>query len=67
MAVDTSKGLPKKIKLEAPNGCWIQTLDYEGIPFHCRVCSRIGHIVAHCPVELRKSKKRPSWWFGDLV
>ena len=33
VVVDISKGFPEKIKLEVPNGSWIQTLDYEGIPF----------------------------------
>ena len=67
VVVDMLHGLPKKIKLEAPNGSWIQTLDYKGIPFHCRFFSETSHVVAHCLAKVSKSKKRPSWWSRALV
>lgn len=62
--IDVSKGLPEMIKLASPNGSWIQLLDYEGIPFRCRKCHKIGHLAARCSSEKVRSKKSPSWWKG---
>ena len=44
--IDVSKGLLEMIKLACPNGSWIKLLDYEGIPFKCRKCHKIDHLVA---------------------
>ncbi|GLJ28581.1 hypothetical protein SUGI_0563070 [Cryptomeria japonica] len=36
--IDISKALPTEISLTTSKGCWVQPLDYEGIPFKCRRC-----------------------------
>ena len=33
--IDVLKGLPPKIILNYSKGSWIQSLDYEGLPFRC--------------------------------
>lgn len=38
-----SKGLPSEIVINYSKGSWVQTLDYEGIPFRCQRCFKIGH------------------------
>lgn len=45
------KGFLEMIKLDNFKGYWIQTLDYEGLPFRCRKCSKRGHLAAHCGLE----------------
>lgn len=44
--MDSFKGLPAKIVINSSKGCGTQTLDYEGIPFRCRRCFKIGHMAA---------------------
>lgn len=31
---------------------WIQTIDYEHIPFRCRKCHEHGHLFRDCPLNL---------------
>lgn len=33
--MDVSKGLYVEILLKSPKGSWVQSLDYEGVPFCC--------------------------------
>lgn len=44
--MDISKGLQEMIRFEHSGGSWIQTLDYEGIPYRCRKCFKTSHLVA---------------------
>ena len=39
-------------------------LDYEGVPFHCRKCHKIGHVAACCVVVKTRPRLPPSWWSG---
>ena len=64
--VDIFKGLPVLIYLNSLIGSWIQCLDYEGIPFQCRKCHKIGHLASRCSSEKSRSKKSPSWWKNVL-
>ena len=59
--MDISKGLPEKVCFDSSRGSWTQILDYEGIPFCCRKCHKIGHIAALCAAMKTKSKRPPSW------
>ncbi len=54
--LDISKGLPEAIYLDSPRGSWTQLLDYEGIPFRCKICHLTSHIAARCAAG--KSKPR---------
>lgn len=59
--MDVSKGLPAEILIKTSKGSWIQSLDYEGIPFRCRRCFKTGHAAAQCGFEKKAST---SWWKG---
>lgn len=38
----------------------MQPLDYEGVPFRCRICYKIGHLVAQ--FAKKRTNKYVSWW-----
>ena len=65
--MDVAKGLLEKIFLGSPWGVWSQVLDYEGLPFHCRKCHMIGHVVAYCSFDMARSMCKPAWWMGAYV
>lgn len=46
--VDLGKGLPEAIKLKVDDWSHIQQLDYEQIPFKCKVCHEYGHFANRC-------------------
>ena len=46
--VDLGRGLPEAIKLKVDDWCHIQQLDYEQIPFKCKVCHEYGHFANRC-------------------
>jgi len=46
--VDLGRGLPEAIKLRVDQWTQIQQLDYEKIPFKCKVCHDYGHFPNRC-------------------
>lgn len=46
--VDLGRGLPEAIKLKVDNWTHIQQLDYEQIPFKCKVRHKYGHFANRC-------------------
>jgi hypothetical protein len=62
--MNISKGLPEMIMLNSLHGPWNQLLDYEGIPFRCRICHKTGHLASPCSSRKSRPKKPPSWWMG---
>jgi hypothetical protein len=46
--VDLGKGLPEAIKIKVDEWSHIQQLDYEQIPFKCKVCHEYGHFANRC-------------------
>ncbi|GLJ27825.1 hypothetical protein SUGI_0546150 [Cryptomeria japonica] len=46
--------------LQSTNGVSLQPIDYEGIPFRCRHCYQIEHMVAN--YVKRKCQIRETWW-----
>ena len=40
----TKQELPEAIRMTWDDEDWVQTLDYEQIPFHCQWCHEYGHI-----------------------
>ena len=46
--VDLGKGLPEAIKIKVDQWTHIQPLDYEQIPFKCKVCHEYGHFANRC-------------------
>jgi hypothetical protein len=52
--MDVSKALPESIYLDdEEDGEWLQTLDYEFIPFRCRHCHQHGHLFRECPLNIQ--------------
>jgi hypothetical protein len=47
--VDLEKGLPKAIQLNLDSWTYIQQVDYEHIPFKCKICHEYGHFSKSCP------------------
>jgi len=46
--VDLGKGLPEAIKLKVDQWAHIQQVDYEQLPFKCKVCHEYGHFANRC-------------------
>jgi len=46
--VDLGRGRPEAIKLKVDNWSYIQQLDYEQIPFKCKVCHKYRHFSNRC-------------------
>jgi len=42
--MDLSGALPDEVILEVFDEEWVQTVDYEHIPFRCRKCHEHGHL-----------------------
>lgn len=38
---------------------WVQSLDYEHIPFRCRKCNEYGHLFRHCPLNIVVNQSKP--------
>jgi hypothetical protein len=46
--MDVSGALPEAISLEFRDEEWIQSINYEQIPFRCRRCHENGHLIREC-------------------
>ena len=44
------RALPDAVSLFHDDFEWIQPLDYEHVPFHCRRCHAHGHLFRDCPL-----------------
>ena len=42
--IDFNNPLPDSLKICLGSSSWIQQLDYESIPFRCRICHVYGHL-----------------------
>jgi hypothetical protein len=63
--LDLCSGLLKELTIKTASGSFIQSLDYEGIPFRChRRCHVYGHGVVDCKLPF-KGKVRGSLDVGD--
>ena len=47
--VDLNNPLPDSIEICLGSFSWIQQLDYETLPFRCRICREYGHLLRKCP------------------
>ena len=58
--MDLSRELPEAISLNWEDEEWIQPLDYEQLPFRCRLCHEYGHFGRNCPnASLRPNPAAP--------
>jgi hypothetical protein len=46
--VDLNNPLPDSIEICMGSSSWIQQLDYETLPFRCRICHEYGHLYRNC-------------------
>ena len=60
--VDLAKVLPEAIKIKVDQWTHIQQLNYEQIPFKCKVCHEYGHFANRCT----KNKENESEKNEDL-
>ena len=49
MEVDLNNPLPNSMEFFLGSSSWIQQLDYETLPFRCRICREYGHLLRKCP------------------
>lgn len=47
--VDLGKGFLEAVKIKVDQWMHIQQLDYEQIPFKCKVCHEYSHFANRCP------------------
>ena len=52
--MDLSRELPKAISLNWEDEEWIQPIDYEQLPFKCRLCHEYGHLGWNYPKDSLK-------------
>lgn len=55
-----SLALPDAVSLYHDDFEWIQSIDYENVPFRCRKCHALGHIFRECPSNLKPSTSASS-------
>jgi hypothetical protein len=62
--VDLEKGLPEAIQLTLDGWSYIQTVDYEQLPFKCKSYHEYGHFAKKCPKASSKNpeNKAPEQW-----
>jgi len=56
--MDLSGALPDEVILEVFDEEWVQTVDYEHIPFRCRRCHEHGHLLRDCPLSKAENKNK---------
>ena len=47
--IDLSKPLPDSVEVSVGSYTWVQQLDYETLPFWCRLCNEYGHLQCRYP------------------
>ena len=62
--MDLSRALPDEVILEAFDEKWVQTVDYEHIPFRCRRCHEHGHLLRDCPLSKANNKSKTNTMKG---
>jgi len=56
--MDLSRALPDEVILEVFDEEWVQTVDYEHIPFRCHRCHEHGHLFRDCPLSKIENKSK---------
>ena len=52
--MDLSKDLLEAVSLNWDDEEWIQQIDYEKLPFRCRICHEYGHFGRNCPKGIQE-------------
>jgi hypothetical protein len=58
--VDLNNPLPDSMEICMGSVSWIQQLDYETLPFRCRICHEYGHLLRRCPRYKNPSLDSPA-------
>ena len=58
--IDLEAGLPEAIKLSIGTWHHFQKLDYEQLPFKCRLCHEHGHFQRNCP-KAQQPEESEGW------
>jgi len=56
--MDLLGALPNEIIMEVFDKEWVQTVDYEHIPFRCRRCHEHGHLLRDRPLSKENNKEK---------
>jgi len=56
--MDLLGALPDEVILEVYDEEWVQTIDYEHIPFRCDKCHEHGHLFRDCPLKKRRTTQK---------
>ncbi|GLJ15018.1 hypothetical protein SUGI_0245230 [Cryptomeria japonica] len=56
--VDLKEGLMESLDLQCKGTTWKQDLDYEGIPFRCKICRSADHLDGSCPKSSAKNVRK---------
>jgi hypothetical protein len=65
IGMDVSGALPESISLEFRVEEWIQNIDYEHIPFICRICHKHGHLIREFPLNKKQEEDNPKPQHND--
>ena len=55
--MELSKDLPEEVSLNQEDEEWIHQIDYEQLPFHCRICHEYGNFGRNYP---KGSREKPT-------
>ena len=56
--MDMTKEIPEAIQMICEDEEWVQTLDYDQIPFRCKRCHGYDHLFRDCPMNHPKNATR---------
>ena len=56
--MDLSGALPDEVILEVFDEEWVQTVNYEHVPFKCHKCHEHGHLFRDCPLSKIENKSK---------
>ena len=57
--LNVSNDLPEAVNLTWLDEVWRQTLDYENLPFRCKICHEHGHLLRDCPRNPKETGPDP--------
>eukprot|EP00253_Pinus_taeda_P029130 PITA_29130 len=56
--INLAEPLPDNVEVEYHDTIWKQPIDYEHIPFRCRICHEYGHLYRKCPLNKEEESKK---------